>query len=213
MVNNTNMMQYITLTEDDIDIDICQILNESTKLAKKMLDNKDAYNIKGNPTVEELTTLMINIELEQRRMSFLSDKMLSYDDEIVEIECMNEEIDMLDIKVSGSSLFYANNILTKNSTGPSMTADLMFGIIRTPELDELNQLILKQLKNRFGDPNYYKRFVVGVDKSRMKLYNTEESAQSGISSDVSDTRSNDKPSVDRYSKVKSVKSDEWSFDE
>lgn len=135
-----------------------------------------------------------------------------------ELRALAVEYDMLVISAlqtnrtgMNSSDFDLENIA--DSTGPSQTADLMFGIIRTPELDELNQLILKQLKNRFGDPNYYKRFVVGVDKSRMKLYNTEESAQSGISSDVADTRSTEKPSIDRYSKVKSVKSDEWSFDE
>jgi predicted ATP-dependent serine protease len=135
-----------------------------------------------------------------------------------ELRALAVEYDMLVISAlqtnrtgMNSSDFDLENI--SDSTGPSMTADLMFGLIRTPELDELNQLILKQLKNRFGDPNYYKRFVVGVDKSRMKLYNTEESAQSGISSDVADTRSIEKPSIDRYSKVKAVKSDEWSFDE
>jgi hypothetical protein len=94
-----------------------------------------------------------------------------------------------------------------------MTADLMFGIIRTPELDEMNQLILKQLKNRFGDPNYYKRFVVGIDKSRMKLYNVDQTAQDGVVSDVSETRT-DKPKLERYSKVKtSAAADEWNFDE
>lgn len=64
-----------------------------------------------------------------------------------------------------------------DSAGIIMTADLMFGIIRTDELTALNQIVLKQLKNRFGDPNYYKKFVVGLDFSRMKMYNVENVGQ------------------------------------
>ena len=48
------------------------------------------------------------------------------------------------------------------------------------ELEELDQLVVKQLKNRYSDPNYYKRFVVGVDKNKMRLYNVEASAQTNI---------------------------------
>jgi replicative DNA helicase len=105
-----------------------------------------------------------------------------------------------------------------DSSGPLMTADFILGIIRTPELDELNQLILKQLKNRYGDPNYYKKFVVGVDRSRMKLYDSEESAQRGIQQDVDSgkqARHEDKPKLDRYSKAKKsvADADQWNFDE
>ena len=61
----------------------------------------------------------------------------------------------------------------------------MFALISTEELDELNQVMVKQLKNRYNDPTKYKRFVVGIDRSRMKLYDVEESAQSDIVSDMS----------------------------
>lgn len=57
------------------------------------------------------------------------------------------------------------------SIGPLMTADILLGIIRTPDLDEMQQIMLKQLKNRFGDLNYFKSFVVGFDFSRMRLFN------------------------------------------
>lgn len=98
-----------------------------------------------------------------------------------------------------------------DSTGPSMTADLLLAIIRTPELDEINQFILKQLKNRWGDPNYYKRFVVGLDKSRMKIYNVEQNAQADLVPEVG--TSSDKPQLDRYNtKKKEVKADEWDFE-
>ena len=73
---------------------------------------------------------------------------------------------------------------TSESFGLPATADLMFALISTEELEELGQIMVKQLKNRYNDPTKYKRFVVGVDRSRMKLYDVEESAQSDIMSDM-----------------------------
>ena len=56
--------------------------------------------------------------------------------------------------------------------------------ISTEELDDLGQILVKQLKNRYNDPTKYKRFVIGIDRSRMKLYDVEESAQTDIMSDM-----------------------------
>ena len=72
---------------------------------------------------------------------------------------------------------------TSESFGLPATADLMFALISTEELEELGQLLVKQLKNRYNDPTKYRRFVVGVDRSRMKLYDVEESAQADLMSD------------------------------
>ena len=72
---------------------------------------------------------------------------------------------------------------TSESFGLPATADLMFALISTEELEELGQLMVKQLKNRYNDPTKYKRFVIGIDRSRMKLYDVEESAQADIMSD------------------------------
>jgi hypothetical protein len=69
---------------------------------------------------------------------------------------------------------------TSESFGLPATADFMFALISTEELEQLNQIMVKQLKNRYGDPNLYKRFVVGVDRSKMRLYDAEQSAQAGI---------------------------------
>lgn len=69
---------------------------------------------------------------------------------------------------------------TSESMGLVHTADLMLALIRTEELDELNQLLIKQLKNRYADTAINKRFVVGINRARMKLYDLEESAQSSI---------------------------------
>lgn len=69
---------------------------------------------------------------------------------------------------------------TSESFGLPATADFMFALITNEELEGLNQIMVKQLKNRYSDPNHYKRFVVGVDRAKMRLYDAEESAQSGI---------------------------------
>jgi endo-1,4-beta-mannosidase len=69
---------------------------------------------------------------------------------------------------------------TSESMGITHTADAIFGIITTEALDELGQIMIKQLKNRWGDINYYRRFLVGIDRSKMKIYELEESAQRNI---------------------------------
>jgi len=69
---------------------------------------------------------------------------------------------------------------TSESFGLPATADLMFALISSEELDELGQIMVKQLKNRYADPTHYKRFTVGIDRAKMKLYDIEQSAQQGI---------------------------------
>jgi hypothetical protein len=69
---------------------------------------------------------------------------------------------------------------TSESFGLPATADFMFALISTEELERLNQLMVKQLKNRYNDPTTYKRFVIGVDRAKMKLYDVEQSAQDDI---------------------------------
>ena len=69
---------------------------------------------------------------------------------------------------------------TSESFGLPATADLMFALISSEELEELGQIMVKQLKNRYNDPTYYKRFTVGIDRAKMRLYDIEQSAQNGI---------------------------------
>lgn len=69
---------------------------------------------------------------------------------------------------------------TSESMGITHTADAIFALITSEELESMGQLMIKQLKNRWGDLSYYRRFVIGVDRSRMKLFNLEESAQNNI---------------------------------
>lgn len=72
---------------------------------------------------------------------------------------------------------------TSESFGLPATADFMFAIITNDQLANLNQLLVKQLKNRYSDPNTNRKFIVGVDRSKMKLYNVEQSAQRDIIDD------------------------------
>ena len=69
---------------------------------------------------------------------------------------------------------------TSESFGLPATADLMFALISTEELEELGQILVKQLKNRYNDINMYKRFVIGIDRAKMRLYDCEQSAQDDI---------------------------------
>jgi hypothetical protein len=110
---------------------------------------------------------------------------------ILKIEELDER-EMIDIEVSGNHLFYANSILTHNSSsdveltdtsesfGLPATADLMFALISTEELEGLGQILVKQLKNRYNDPTIHKRFVIGIDRAKMRLYDCEQSAQNDI---------------------------------
>ena len=111
--------------------------------------------------------------------------------QILKIEELDER-ELIDIEVSGNHLFYANAILTHNSSsdpdltdtsesfGLPATADLMFALISTEELEQLGQIMVKQLKNRYNDPTMNKRFVVGIDRAKMRLFDVEQSAQKDI---------------------------------
>ena len=69
---------------------------------------------------------------------------------------------------------------TSESFGLPATADLMFALISTEELEEMGQILVKQLKNRYNDPTINKRFVIGIDRAKMRLYDVEQSAQKNI---------------------------------
>ena len=69
---------------------------------------------------------------------------------------------------------------TSESFGLPATAYFMFALVTNEDLEALNQILVKQLKNRYSDPSYFKRFVVGIDKPKMRLYDTEQSAQDDI---------------------------------
>lgn len=95
---------------------------------------------------------------------------------------------------------------TSESFGLPATVDLMFALISTEELEGMNQIMVKQLKNRYADPSYYKKFVIGVDRSKMKLYDLEASAQVNISESGQD----DKPVFDKSDFGKRLTTEQFS---
>jgi len=96
---------------------------------------------------------------------------------------------------------------TSESFGLPATVDLMFALISTEELENLGQIMVKQLKNRYADPSYYKRFVIGVDRSKMKLYDVEVSAQANIS----DAGQDDTPVFDNSTFGSRMKTEGFKF--
>lgn len=133
----------------------------------------------------DLTDLLISIEKEKEEKQLKNDAAnIDFNDEIVSIEEVGE-LETVDISVTGDQLFYCNGILTKNSMGITHTADAIFALITSEDLESRSQLMIKQLKNRWGDIGYYRRFVVGIDRSRMKLYDLEDNAQSDIQNETS----------------------------
>ncbi|MFN3300501.1 MAG: hypothetical protein ACK41Z_09920 [Sediminibacterium sp.] len=146
-------------------------------------------------TDKDIDTILAHAAYLQEREAITA-AAIDYNDEIVSIEPLDGYRDSVDVVLDGNKLFYANGILTHNSgigntdvemtdtsesMGSAFTFDLYFALVRTEELDELDQVMVKQLKNRYGDLNYYKRFIVGLDTSKMKFYDVEQSAQKNIS--------------------------------
>lgn len=93
---------------------------------------------------------------------------------------------------------------TSESFGLPATADFMFALVSTEELEKLGQIMVKQLKNRYNDPTVNKRFVIGVDRSRMKLYDVEEDAQTLI---------DDGPAFDKSTSGERVNSEKRNFND
>ena len=83
---------------------------------------------------------------------------------------------------------------TSESFGLPATADFMIAIISTEELNDLNQVLVKQLKNRYGDPNLNKRFVLGIDRAKMRLYDAEQTAQDDLINVDNDSAKEDRKS-------------------
>lgn len=136
--------------------------------AAHIFKHKEVFSdmVTGFEDEASLTKMLYTSELERRKLQEASDSFITYDDEIVEIEELGE-MELMDITVSGSNLFYANGVLTKNSHGISMTADVMFGFISTPDLESLGHMRIKMLKNRFGQTGT--SFVVAINRAKMQI--------------------------------------------
>jgi replicative DNA helicase len=79
---------------------------------------------------------------------------------------------------------------TSESIGLAATVDAMFALISSEELEQMKQIMIKQLKNRWGDLSYYRRFVVGIDRARMKLVDLKENSSEGVQNEISMKKGN-----------------------
>lgn len=153
------------------------------KLSDICFEKAKILKVKGiKPTCDmdifELTDLLITLELEKIEKNISADCLIGYDDEVVSIEPVGP-VTTVDITVTGDNLFYCNGLLTKNSIGLPATLDLFLALIRTDELEAEKKLMIKQLKNRWGDISENQKFVVGVDRSKMKVYNLDDPIDQG----------------------------------
>lgn len=149
------------LPYSDADTLIRKIEETAEKIVRNNLENEKTYL--------ELCYILISNIINHAQELKNQESLLEFDDPIVSIEHLEEQ-ELIDITVSGDNLFYANEILTKNSIGIPATADFMISISRTEELDQLSQLMFKQIKNRYGKKTQYLRFLVGVDLETQTLF-------------------------------------------
>jgi hypothetical protein len=151
-----------------------ELYEKCLKQAIYLVDNDLSI---GKVGVDQLADTLYKLEKEKQEKNAITDQQLDYNDEIVAIEEIEEELETIDISVSGDNLFYCNGILTKNSFGLPATADLMLALITNEELEQSGQVMVKQLKNRYNDPGKYKRFVLGIDRSKMRLFDVDVTEQ------------------------------------
>ncbi len=146
-------------------------LKKYSKYMSSVLNDVPYLDVKG----PELEKLLYDIELEKEERNLYYDQFIEFNDEITQIEEL-DEIEMMDITVSGDNLFYANDILTKNSFGLPMTVDGLYAIIQNDELFKVGKYLLKVLKTRYGDNNN-EIYTLGVDRSHMRLMDLPEDQQ------------------------------------
>ena len=165
-----------------------------TKNSSVICSKKHIFPSLNDENISVESGLSLNSILFGGKFNEETNTLHEYIDSVIKIEEVGER-ETIDISCDGNNLFYANDILTHNSGysnsdveitdisesfGISHTVDLMLALISSDELEKMNQLMIKQLKNRYNDPSYFNKFVVGIDRSRMRLYDTEDSSQRDI---------------------------------
>jgi hypothetical protein len=134
--------------------------------ASRLYDHREAIGIDVE-SVGSLADLIYSLMVDKAKHEAVTDTMIEYNDEIVSIEMVGEE-ETMDISVSKDSLFYANNILTKNSFGLPMSLDLFIGLITNDELMEMGRQMAVLLKTRFGNKSKAKSHLIKVDFDKMR---------------------------------------------
>ena len=119
---------------------------------------KGSANINSYTLVKSIAEELRGLAVESRSLSYLPPRPLV-------LVMVASDVDLTD---------------TSESFGLPATADLMFALISTEELEQLGQIMVKQLKNRYNDLSVFKRFIVGIDRAKMRLYDCEQTAQDDI---------------------------------
>lgn len=132
-----------------------------------------AVSLTEEMNIFDFANLLVKLEQEKLNKEIKSDGFINYNDEVVSIEDIGIK-DTIDISVSGDNLFYCNGILTKNSFGLPATADFMVALISTEDLEKAGQIMVKQLKNRYNTKVANKKFIVGLNYSKMKFYDVKK---------------------------------------
>lgn len=126
--------------------------------------------------IEDIIDAILFEEIEKAQQAKYNECTIDFNDEIISIENLGDR-ELIDITVTRDNLFYANDILTKNSMGVPATADFMLSLSRTEELDQMGQLLAKQIKSRYGKKTAKPRFVIGVDLDTQKLFDVNQDEQ------------------------------------
>lgn len=124
-------------------------------------------------SIEDIIEAIVKDEYEKAELARDMEAAILFNDEIESIEYLDER-EMMDITVSRDNLFIANGIVTKNSFGIPATADFMISLMRTEELDEQNQVLMKQIKSRYGNKSDKQRFLLGVNQAKQTYFDVEE---------------------------------------
>lgn len=133
--------------------------------------------------LEDAIELIRNMRIEKEEKEAKSDSLIDYNDEIVSIVDVGEK-ECVDIQVTGDNLFYCNDILTKNSVGTPQTSDWFCALIMTEEMAAEGKMMMRQLKSRYDNIDRKRRFMIGIDKMRMRLYGLEDDESSRMVKDV-----------------------------
>jgi len=166
----TDITQYTNVTIDD---ERLKFLEFQENECRSRLEILRALNLlQGDVSIDEAMNMIAEELSEKELRDAITDKLLEFSDEIVSIEYVGVQ-ETVDITVSCDNLFYANDILTKNSAGITFTADMVFAFIRSPELDKMGQILIKQLKSRYDDINNMLKFIIGIDMKAFTLHDVE----------------------------------------
>lgn len=173
-------------------------MNEMYIACVKAAERIISSNLSNGMSKQEIIDYLYNEEINKlEREKYTDLKLIDFNDEIESIEEI-DDMEMIDIGVSGDNLFYANGVLVKNSFGLPQTVDFMFAVTTDEVLRDNNQQMLIPLKTRWGNKNGLKPQLIGVDFDTMTYYDV------GTSKEVSSQVGHNKPTVKKKETNRSI---------